>query len=70
VLKKLLNDEIKARAKKNLVQSRTLMEMLEDAIKRYHAKVLTAAEVMDELINISKRSSSRQASRRDGHERL
>lgn len=54
VLKKLLNDEIKARAKKNLVQSRTLMEMLEDAIKRYHAKVLTAAEVMDELINISK----------------
>ncbi|MDT8405584.1 type I restriction endonuclease subunit R, partial [Sulfuriflexus sp.] len=54
VLKKLLNDEIKARAKKNLVQSRTLMEMLQDAIKRYHAKVLTAAEVMDELINISK----------------
>ena len=54
VLKKLLNDEIKARAKKNLVQSRSLMEMLQDAIKRYHAKVLTAAEVMDELINISK----------------
>lgn len=54
VLKKLLNDEIKARAKKNLVQSRTLMEMLEGAIKRYHAKVLTAAEVMDELINISR----------------
>ncbi|MBC8508746.1 MAG: type I restriction endonuclease subunit R [Chloroflexi bacterium] len=54
VLKKLLNDEIKARAKKNLVQSRTLMEMLQDAIKRYHAKVLTAAEVMEELINISR----------------
>jgi len=54
VLKKLLNDEIKARAKKNLVQSRTLMEMLQEAIKRYHAKVLTAPEVMDELINISK----------------
>lgn len=54
VLKKLLNDEIRVRAKKNLVQSRTLMEMLLDAIKRYHAKVLTAAEVMDELINISR----------------
>lgn len=54
VLKKLLNDEIKARAKKNLVQSKTLMEMLQNAIKRYHAKVLTAAEVMDELIDISK----------------
>jgi len=54
VLKKLLNDEIKARAKTNLVQSKTLMEMLHNAIKRYHAKVLTAAEVMDELINISR----------------
>ncbi|AGX88486.1 type I restriction endonuclease subunit R [Candidatus Symbiobacter mobilis] len=54
VLKKLLGDEIKARAKKNLVQSRTLMEMLQDAIKRYHAKVITAVEVMDELINISR----------------
>lgn len=54
VLKKLLNDEIRARAKKNLVQSRTLMEMLEDAIRRYQAKILTAAEVMDELIRVSK----------------
>jgi type I restriction enzyme R subunit len=54
VLKKLLNDEIKTRAKTNLVQSRTLMEMLEDAIKRYQNKILTAAEVMDELIKLSK----------------
>jgi type I restriction enzyme, R subunit len=54
VLKKLLNDEIKARSKKNLVQSRTLMQMLEDAIKRYHNKIVTAAEVMDELITMSK----------------
>jgi type I restriction enzyme, R subunit len=54
VLKKLLNDEIKSRSKKNLVKSKTLMEMLEDAIKRYHNKIITAAEVMDELINLSK----------------
>jgi len=54
VLKKLLNEEIKSRAKKNLVKSRTLMVMLEDAIKRYHAKILTAAEVIDELIHLSK----------------
>jgi type I restriction enzyme R subunit len=54
VLKKLLNDELKARAKKNLVQSKTLMEMLENAIKKYHNKILTAAEVMEELIKISK----------------
>lgn len=54
VLKKLLNDELKARTRKNLVQSKSLMEMLENAIKKYHNKILTAAEVMDELIKISK----------------
>ncbi len=54
VLKKLLNDELKIRAKRNLVQSRSLMEMLEAAIKKYHNKILTAAEVMDELIKVSK----------------
>lgn len=54
VLKKLLNDEIKARVKKNLVQSRSLMEMLEDSIKKYHNKVITAAEVIEELITLSK----------------
>jgi type I restriction enzyme R subunit len=54
VLKKLLNDEIKSRAKKNLVTSRTFLEMLEDSIKRYHNKIVTAAEVIEELINLSK----------------
>ena len=53
-LKKLLNDEIKTRAKKNLVQSRSLMEMLESSIKRYTNKVLTAAEVIQELIDLAK----------------
>jgi len=54
VLRKLLNDELKARAKRNLVQSKALLEMLEDAIKRYQNKILTAAEVIDELIKVSK----------------
>jgi len=54
VLKKLLNDEIKTRSKKNLVQSKTLMEMLENSIKKYHNKIITAAEVIEELISLSK----------------
>ncbi len=54
VLKKLLNDEIKSRSKKNLVKSKSLMEMLESSIKKYHNKILTAAEVIEELINLSK----------------
>ena len=31
-----------------------MLEMLENAIKRYQNKVLTAAEVIEELIKISK----------------
>jgi len=54
VLKKLLNDEIKARSKKNLVKSKSLKEMLENSIKKYLNKILTAAEVMEELIKLSK----------------
>ncbi|WP_461534436.1 HsdR family type I site-specific deoxyribonuclease [Sinomicrobium sp.] len=54
VLKKLLNDEIKSRAKKNLVKSRSFSEMLENSIRKYHNKILTAAEVIEELIKLSK----------------
>ncbi|GBD96099.1 MAG TPA: type I restriction endonuclease subunit R [Nitrospirae bacterium] len=54
VLKKLLNDEIKTRTKKNLIQSKSLMEMLEKSIKKYHNKIITAAEVIEELIQLSK----------------
>jgi type I restriction enzyme R subunit len=34
------------------------MEMLEDSIKRYHNKVITAAEVIDELIGLGKEIKS------------
>ncbi len=61
VLKKLLNDEIKTRMRRNLVQGRSLMEMLEDSISRYHNKVITAVEVIDELISLSKHIVSQDA---------
>ena len=53
-LKKLLNDEIRARAKKNLVQSKSLLDLLENAIRRYNNKIISAAEVIEELIKLSK----------------
>lgn len=52
-LKKLLNDEIKSRAKTNLIQSKSLMEMLENSIKKYQNKILSAAEVIEELIALA-----------------
>lgn len=54
VLRKLLNDEIKSRTRTNLVQGKSLMEMLENSIKKYHNKILTAAEVIEELIKLGK----------------
>ena len=53
-LKKLLNDEIKARANQSVTQGKKLMEMLKSAIKGYQNKVLTASEVIDELIKLAK----------------
>lgn len=54
VLKKILNDEIKARTRTNLVQSKSLLELLENAIKRYQNQVLTAAQLIEELIDLAK----------------
>ena len=63
VLKKLLNDEIKARQKKNLVQSKKLLDLLEASLKKYHSKSITAVEVIEELINLGKavRNSDKEA---------
>jgi len=54
LMKKLLNDELKTRAKTNLVKSRKLLEMLESAIKRYQNNLLSTAEIIQELINIAR----------------
>ena len=54
LLKKILNNELKARAKTNLVKSKKLLEMLESAIKKYQNNLLTTAEIIQELINIAR----------------
>lgn len=54
LLKKLLNDEIKIRIKRNLIQSKKLSEMLEVTIRKYQNNLLTAAQVIDELIRMAR----------------
>lgn len=54
LLRKLLNDEIKVRSRKNLVQSRLFSEMLERAIRKYQNQTLQTAEVIEELIELAK----------------
>lgn len=53
-LKKLLADEINIRTKTSVIQGKKLMDMLTGAIKNYQNKILTAAEVIDELIKLAK----------------
>ncbi len=54
LLKKLLGDEIKSRVKKNFIQSKKLSEMLENAIKKYQNNLITASQVIEELIEMAK----------------
>lgn len=54
LLKKILGDEIKTRCKKNFIQSKKLSEMLEMTIKKYQNNLLTAAQVIEELIKLAK----------------
>ena len=54
LLKKLINDEIKVRSRKNIIQGKKLSEMLQEAIRRYQNNLLTSVQVLEELIRIAK----------------
>ena len=54
LLKKLLNEEVRVRKQKSLVQGKKFSEMLENVIKCYHNNQITTAEVIEELSNIAK----------------
>ncbi len=54
LLRKILDDEIHTRTKRNFIQSKKLSDMLDAAIKKYQHNLLTAAQVIEELIHIAK----------------
>jgi len=54
LLRKLLNNEIKLRAKKNIVQSRLFSEMLGKAIIKYQNRTIETAAVIQELIDLAR----------------
>jgi type I restriction enzyme, R subunit len=55
LLKKLLNDEITARSKKNIMQAQSFREMLEKAIQKYKNREIEPVEVIEELIELAKK---------------
>jgi type I restriction enzyme R subunit len=54
LLQKLLNNELKIRSKKYLVQSRSFADMLEATIRKYQNRTIEAAQVIAELIELAK----------------
>ncbi|HAH32183.1 MAG TPA: restriction endonuclease subunit R [Elusimicrobia bacterium] len=54
LLKKILNDEIRARLKFNITKGKNLLEMLEASIKKYQNNLLSTAEIIEELISIAR----------------
>ena len=54
LLKKLLTNEIDKVKSKNIVLGRKFSEMLDKVLKRYHANILTAAEIIEEMIGVAR----------------
>ncbi len=54
LLRKLLNDEIRTRRTRNLVQARSFAEMLEKSIHTYQNRAIETAAVIEELIRMAK----------------
>ena len=54
LLERLLNDELKTHSRKNVVQGRSFLEMLERAIRAYQNRSIEAAQVVEVLITIAK----------------
>ena len=55
LLKKLLNDETRTMQRKYLVKSRSLVKMLEEAIKKYQNQTIEVAQVIAELVELAKK---------------
>ena len=62
LLERLLNDEIRTRSQKNVVQGRSFASMLERSIHTYQNRTIEAAQVIEALIQIAK--EMRQAQER------
>ena len=54
LLEKLLNDELKTRSKRNLVQSQLFSDKLKKTLNAYHNRAIATQEVIEELIKLAK----------------
>jgi type I restriction enzyme R subunit len=54
LLRKLLNNEIRTRGRRNVVKARLFSELLETAIRKYQNRAIQTAQVIEELIDLAK----------------
>ena len=54
LLQKLLQGEVSARRRTNVVQARSFAEMLERSLRRYQNRAVEAAQVIEELIELAR----------------
>ena len=62
MLRKLIEGEIRARGRKNIVQARSFAELLGAAIRKYQNRAIETAQVIEELIRLAR--DMREATRR------
>lgn len=65
LLQKLLNDDLKVRRKKNVVQSEAFSDKLEKTIQRYRNRAIETVQVIEELIGLA--SDMKSSSKRGVH---
>ena len=54
-LRKLINGEVKTRTRTNVVQQRHFLEQIQDAMTKYHNRVLDTMQLLQELIQIARK---------------
>ena len=73
LLEKLLRDEIKARARNNVVQERKYGDRLLETLRKYHNRAVETAQVIEELIQMAKEFQAtleREAALGLGHDEI
>lgn len=53
MLKKLLNDELKTRIRRNRIRYLSLKEMLEKLIEKYEERIISSKQIIEELIKLA-----------------
>lgn len=54
LLRKLLNNEIRTRSRRNLVKSRLFSDLLEASLRKYQNRAIQAAQVIEELVGLAR----------------